>query len=497
MTRLRTSKQYMESLRDDREVYFEGERVPDVTAHPSLRRCINSCASLYDLYHNPHYRSLVVSKSKEGESVPFMYLPVRNAEDLLRRREVYLLISRIALGFAGGFGFAGLEALNASTIVSRRMDRELGTSYAERVDNYRKYLLGDSLAICGAVTDVKGDRSLRPGQQADKDLYVRIVDERKDGIVVRGAKMHISRAPVSNEIFVCPTRAMREEDKDYAVAFAIPTNTRGLIMVVGSNEPEEGYLDDFPITSRYSAAEALVIFEDVFVPMERVFLKKEWQFSGEIARMFSNFQRLWADSCKYTELELVVGAAALMAEYNGIEKVPHVRDELSWLVSYVEAVGVLGRAGCMDCVVEPETGLAYPNVLLSNAGKLLYGEYFHQAVKCVQDIAGGIVADVPSFKNFQSPETHRFVEKYFKGKAGIPTEYRLRAILLARDICNDFHLAQTIHADGSLAAERIAIAGAADWERYKAVAKRVAMISDGSEHPITRDLPPYPPKLPI
>ena len=166
----------------------------------------------------------------------------------------------------------------------------------------------NDLTVAGAMTDVKGDRSLRPSDQTPhKDYYVRIVEERSDGIIVRGAKIHIGKGPVSNEIFVCPTRAMREEDKEYAVSFSVPANNPGVIQIArGPDVFEEGYIHDHPFNMIYYGAQSMVIFDDVFVPRDRVFLQGEWEFAGQIAHMFSNFHRLTSDAYKYPEVEILV-----------------------------------------------------------------------------------------------------------------------------------------------------------------------------------------------
>jgi 4-hydroxybutyryl-CoA dehydratase/vinylacetyl-CoA-Delta-isomerase len=493
---IRTPEQYLQSLRDGRVMYVDGKRVEDVTRHPALKPAVNLGVLLYHLYQDPRFRPLLVTQTEEGEDAPFIFKRLRNAEDLLRRREYILTLARICYGAGGGPCYVGPDALNALTVISRRLDRELKVGYVERVENYRKYLLKNDLALAGAITDVKGDRSLRPIEQIPhKDFYVRVVDQKKDGIVVRGAKFHISRTPICNEIFVSPTRAMREEDKDYAVSFAVPVNTPGVVLIAAGQEHfEEDNFDEYPVSASRHTAEVLIVFNDVFVPMERVFLNREWPYASQIARMFGNFHRLYADTYKYADLEIVTGVAALMAEYNGLEKVEHIRDELAWLVWYTETVGILGKAACDNCVVEPELGIAYPNALYSNSAKFLFANYYHEAIKYVQDITGGIVADLPSFKNFLSAETRPYMEKYFQGKAGIPTEHRLRATMLARDISSSWVQGTTIHAEGSLSAQKISLTAIADWEKYKAVARRAARISDGSEHPLTRDLPPFPPK---
>jgi 4-hydroxybutyryl-CoA dehydratase/vinylacetyl-CoA-Delta-isomerase len=314
--------------------------------------------------------------------------------------------------------------------------------------------------------------------------------------VVRGAKAHISQAPLCNEILVTPCRAMREEDKDYAVSFAVPVNAEGLTLICAEPEVSEpGNFFDHPISASVYINDATIIFDDVFIPNERVFLKGEWEFAGDIAYMFANFHRLSAETYKAMELELFTGAAALMAEYNGIERASHVRDELTWLIMYTEAVEVMGRAACEYCVSEPDSDLVYPNPMYANICKFHFADNWHQATKYIQDIAGGIVGTCPSSKDFLNPETHDLLDKYLGGKAGIPTEHRLRLVKLIRDLTSSYEDVLTIHAEGSLAAQKLSVYVLADFERYKAAAKRAARIKDGTKHPIFDQLPEFPPKL--
>ena len=229
------------------------------------------------------------------------------------------------------------------------------------------------------LTDVKGDRSLRPSQQVQhKDFYVRIVEERADGIVVSGAKTHISQAPACNEILIAPCRAMREDDKAYAVAFGIPVNATGVTMISAEPEVPEDYdLFDHPITGSVYINDALIVFENVFIPKERIFLKGEWEFAGDVAYMFANFHRLSAETYKAIELELFTGAAVLMAEYNGIEKVSHVREKLTWLAMYTELIEILGRAAVEHCIKEADSDLVYPNPMIANICKYEFANNWH------------------------------------------------------------------------------------------------------------------------
>ena len=490
---LRTPEQFLESIRDDRVVYYEGKRVKDVTTHPILRIGAELCAMDYVVAMDPRFHDLYVTKVN-GEEVPFIFAPVTSTEDLLRRRQITMAVSRTCFGMPGGANFTGSDILNALTVVSRRTDKRMGTHYTDRVEAYRKLLMHDDLAVCACMTDVKGDRSLHPGQQKQhKDFYVHIVDEQKDGIVVRGGKYHISLSPTVNEIFVCPCRNMTEEDKDYAVAFSIPVNTPGLTLIVAPHEAfEVDNYDEFPLSAAHFTSEPLAVFDDVFVPMERVFLKGEWQFAAQAAYMFGNFHRLFADAYKYCELEILVGSALLMAEYNGLDKVEHVKDKLSWLLLYAESVDGLGLAACHYPVIEPDTGLAYPNPVFSNASKFYFANNWHQAMQYLQDITGGIIGDAPSFKDFYNPKLRPLMEKYLAGKDGIPTEHRLRAIKVAKDIISQWQCAATIHGEGSLAAQKMSVFATADRERFKTAARRAAGISDGSEHPVFRPLPDFP-----
>ncbi len=494
---LKTPQEYIDSLKDGRVVYCNGERVPDVANHPILKICRDWMAMDYVLNLDPRHQDLLTELDEDGERVSFALVPQRTREDLLRLREMVKLWARVCFGKPSGAKFVAKDGLNAVTVVSPRIDRKHGTHYAENVEAYRKHLQKNDLSFAMGLTDVKGDRSLRPSQQKQhQDFYVRIVEERKDGVIVRGAKTHISQAPLCNEILVAPCRAMREEDKAYAVAFGVPVNASGLTLI--SAEPEvsgEVSLFDHPIAGSIFINDATIIFEDVFIPNERLFLKGEWEFAGEVAHMFANFHRLSAETYKAMELELFTGAATLMAEYNGVEKAAHVRDKLTWLAMYTEAVDTLGRAAAEHCNREKDSDLVYPNPLIANICKFYFADNWHQATKHIQDIAGGIVATCPSSKDYFNPETHSLLDKYLGGKPGVPTEDRLRMVKLVRDLTSSYEDVLTLHAEGSLEAQKLSILSLADFDRYKAAAKRAARVEDKKGHPIFNELPAFPPSL--
>ena len=494
---LKTPQQYLDTLNDGRVIYCDGKRVPDVTKHPIMKITNDWVAMDYVMSNDPKYQDLLTDIDADGDRVSFALQPQRTKEDLLRLREVVKLWARVCFGKPTGAKFVAKDGLNAVTVVSRRIDKKYGTHYADNVEAYRKYLQKNDLAFAMGLTDVKGGRSLRPSQQVQhKDFYVRIVEERPDGIVVSGAKTHISQAPACNEVLIAPCRAMREDDKAYAVAFGLPLNAHGVTMISAEPEVPEDYdLFDHPITGSVYINDALIVFENVFIPKERIFLKGEWEFAGDVAYMFANFHRLSAETYKAIELELFTGAAVLMAEYNGIEKTSHVREKLTSLTMYTELIEILGRAAVEHCIKEVDSDLVYPNPMIANICKYEFANNWHDATKYIQDIAGGIVATAPSSKDFFNPETKSLMEKYFAGKAGVPTEDRLRMVKLVRDLTSSYEDVLTIHAEGSLEAQKLSILQLADFDRYKAAALRAARIDNKKGHPLFADLPEFPPNL--
>lgn len=494
---LKTPQQYLETLRDDRVVYCDGKRVDDVTKDPILNITNNWVAMDYVMSNDPKYQDLLTDIDADGDRVAFALQPQRTKEDLLRLREVVKLWARTTFGKPTGAKFVAKDGLNAVTVVSRRVDKKYGTKYAANVEAYRKYLQKNDLAFAMGLTDVKGDRSLRPSQQVQhKDFYLRIVEERPDGIIVSGAKAHISQVTACNEVLIAPCHAMKEDDKAYAVAFAIPVNAKGITMISTQPEVAEGFsLFDHPISGSVFINDALITFENVFIPNDRIFLKGEWEFAGEVAVMFANFHRLSAETYKAVELELVAGAAVLMAEYNGIEKKAHVREKLTWLTMYTELIEILGKAAVDNCVVEEGSDLVYPNPMIANICKYQFADNWHTATKYLQDIAGGIVATAPSAKDYFNPETHDLIEKYLAGRAGVPTEDRLRMIKLVKDIGSSYEDVLTIHAEGSLEAQKLSIMLLGDFDRYKAAALRAAKIKNKKGNILFDTLPQFPQKF--
>src|SRR5579859_2961310 len=333
---LRTPAQYVESLRDDRTVYFRGQRVLDVTEHPALRLGIDHAAIDFALAEEQPELAIVDGFSR------YFYLP-KNSDDLLKRSALIELSTRLGATMVCLVKEIGTDCLFALTRAGKQADAAFGTEYSARIEHFYRHCRDGDLAMAVAQSDVKGDRSKGPSQQADPDQYVRIVSRDSNGIVVRGCKVHTSVSVNANELFVIPTRAMTEADADYAVAFAIPVATPGLKLIASPYDTHPKNRFEHPLSAKHKMFETMTVFDDVFVPWERVFLAGEWQMAGPLAIGFVDYHRLTAISYKLPLVDLLVGAAFCMAEYNGIDKAGHVRDKLIWLISYAETLRALTR----------------------------------------------------------------------------------------------------------------------------------------------------------
>ena len=483
---IRTVEQYLESLDDGREMWCMGERVKDVRTHPTISGIIRTAALDYVLPHHPDYRHLFVTQDEDGEDVNYLLTAPKSSEELLRRRECFVTAMRSGGGVL--LHCMGADALAAFTVTANAMDKELGTDYSERVENYRKLLMKQDLGITGAITDVKGDRSLHPSaQKQHPDYYLRVVDRQKDGIVVRGAKVHISASPCANELLCSPCRTHGEADKDYALAFAVPCNAKGVKMLavepVTRTYGAEGRFD-YPKTSATQPTECLIVFDDVFVPWERVFMCGEWQFSRTLAYAFGSYHRLFGTCKMIGKLEAITGAAALAAEYNGVDHADHVRKKLAWMAMITHMVAEMGKAACLDPVKEFGMDVAMPNPMSINAAKFTFASNFHQMCQHAQDIAGGLCTTVPAYRDWKNEEIQPYLDKYLSAKDGVPTEDRIRLMRLVKDVTCNYWQIDTIHGEGSMAAQQMHLFGSADWAKLKSAAKRAAHIDGWQDNPV-------------
>jgi 4-hydroxybutyryl-CoA dehydratase/vinylacetyl-CoA-Delta-isomerase len=472
---IRTPEEYRQSLRDGRRVYMFGEKVEDVTTHPILKIGTDTAAGDYELTEStdPQIRDLFVAAHPDtGEPISRYFTTPKTPEDIDKRMQMVQQSIRLTGGLPFGKDI-GTDCLNAIMATANQMGKP---EYSERARNYLEYLRKNDLMLCGAVTDVKGDRSKIPSQQIHPDYYVHVVDQNKDGIIVKGAKIHITGAPAANEILVVPTRQMRENESEYAVAFAVPANAKGVSLICrpgrGGRSPAE-----FPSNRPdRGLVEAMIVFDDVFVPWERVFLCGEWQYSMLLAYTFATYHRFTAVAYKIPIVEIMAGIAIAMAEANGIERVGHIRGKLSEVVAYVETLKALGTAAIKSPVYYGE--ICVPNPLITNMAKLHFAKNYHEIVKLIQDISGGIITTAPTYLDWKNEEIHDYLEHYLGGSAKYTTEERMRLIQFAHNMVSSGDSAHmevtTVHAEGSMEAQRMMILIESPLKEYRDLVLRAA-----------------------
>ena len=334
------------------------------------------------------------------------------------------------------------------------------------------------------MTDPKGDRALSPSQQEDPDLYLRVVERRPDGIVVRGAKAHQTGMLNSHEVIVMPTIAMRPEDKDYAVSFAVPLDAPGLFMIIGrqscdTRKREGGTMDVG--NSEFGGVEALTVFDNVFVPNERIFLNGETEFAGMLVERFAGYHRQSYGGCKVGVGDVLIGAAALAADYNGAAKASHIKDKLIEMTHLNETLYCCGIA-CSAEGTPTEAGNYIIDLLLANVCKQNVTRFPYEIVRLAEDIAGGLMVTAPSEADLRDETLGPYVEKYLKGVASVSTENRLRILRLIENMSLGTaavgYRTESLHGAGSPQAQRIMIARQSNLPHKKELAKAIAHITE-------------------
>jgi 4-hydroxyphenylacetate 3-monooxygenase/4-hydroxybutyryl-CoA dehydratase/vinylacetyl-CoA-Delta-isomerase len=363
-------------------------------------------------------------------------------------------------------------------VVSSRIDEAKGTDYHQRFLSFLEYYQKNDLVGSAAQTDAKGDRSQRPHQQADPDLYLHVVERGKDGIVVRGAKNHITMGPYVDEHLVIPTRAMTGEEGDWAVSFAIPADADGVKIISRVTAPRPRIRLMAPY-NRYGVAESVVVFDDVFVPWERVFMCGEWEFAGQMALTFAGFHRHSYCGCKPALTDIVMGATALVAEYNGVEAAPHIRDEVTELMIIAELVYASGIAASVKA--QPtSSGIYEPAFLYSNTGRYLAGVNVYHEYDVLTAVAGGLPSTLPPEEDWLSPETGPYLEKYIMRKPDISAEKLHRLFRFISDFscsaAGGWAQYAGVHGGGSPVMEKIGIRSQYDLESKKEVVRYLAGI---------------------
>jgi len=475
---MRTSEEYRQDLYKMKpNIYIRGRKVGRDS--PELSGGISVISKTFELVDHPDFGELLTAKSHiSGKRINRFTHIHQTAEDLLKKQEMTRKLCRIVGGCIQRC--MGCDAINGLSIATYACDVTYGTDYHKRFLNYLKEFQERDLVAACAQTDVKGDRSKRPHQQDDPDMYVRVVERREDGIVVRGAKNCITMAAVADEIIVVPTRAMTPNDKDYSVAFAIPADTEGVKIVARTSKlraPEGLKMPQAEIGDD----ENMVIFDDVFVPWERVFICGEHDFATLAAYLFALFHRHSYTGCKPAMTDIIMGFGALIAEYNNVYDRHNIREKLVELAATAELVYAAGIASAIHGTKTP-AGTFMPNEVYANVGRRHAGLNFYKELEILAELSGGLPAALPFAEDFLSEEIGPYIRKYIKRRSDVPPEHVYRCLFgISNILCSSLGGVQAVagvHGGGSPVMEDIAIMRTYDFESKKKIAKYLVGISD-------------------
>jgi 4-hydroxybutyryl-CoA dehydratase/vinylacetyl-CoA-Delta-isomerase len=460
-----------------------GQEIENLVDHPLVRPSLNACAMTYELAQKPEYADLMLASSNlTGQTVNrFTHLHQSTADLVAKVKMLRLLGQKTGCCFQR---CVGMDTLNAVDSVTYEMDKALGTKYHAAFRRYLQHVQEHDLVVDGAMTDPKGDRRLSPSRQADPDLFVHVVEKRSDGIVVRGAKLHQTGALNSHEIFVMPTRALSEEDQDYAVAFAVPADAQGILMIYGRQPSDTRKLEGGQVdvgNREFGGHEAVIILNDVFVPSERVFMAGEYAFSGLLVERFAGYHRQSYGGCKVGVGDVLVGTAQSLARYQGTDKTSHIRDKIVEMVHLNETMYACGIA-CSEEGKPTTSGTYLIDLLMANVCKLNVTRFPYEIARLAQDIAGGLLVTLPSEKDLVNPEVGPYLEKYLRSVGRYTTEERCRMLRLMENLTLGpgaaGYLTESMHGAGSPQAQKIMLARLADLEEKMRLARKLAGIKE-------------------
>ncbi len=481
---LKTRDEYLTSLqRMNKRAFLLGSPLSNPADHPVLRPSTNAVAMTYDLAQHPEHAALMTATSSlTGHRINrFTHLHQSPADLVAKVKMLRLLGQRTGCCFQR---CVGMDALNALDTVTFEMDLGLHTDYHVRFRRYLESVQDLDLVVDGAMTDAKGHRRRRPSQQDDPDLFVRMVERRPDGVVIRGAKLHQTGALNAHEILVLPTMALTDEERDYAIACALPADAPGVVMVCGrqpsdTRRSEPGQIDVG--NCGFAGHEAVILFDDVFVPRERVFMAGETAYAGMLVERFAGYHRQSYGGCKSGVGDVVIGTAAALARVQGIDEAPHVRDKIVEMVHLNETLYACGLA-CSAEGRATASGTYLIDLRLANVCKLNVTRFPYEIARLAQDIAGGLLVTLPSQADMDNPEVGPRLRKYLRGAEPATAERRQRLLRLLENLTLGpgaaAYLTESLHGAGSPQAQRIMLERLADLDEKVRLAEALAGIRE-------------------
>ena len=500
---MRTYDEYVKALHAMKpNIWIGKERVG--RDDPRIKGGMFIIKETYDKAHDPDFEDICTATSHiTGKKINRFTHIHQNVDDLLKKQRM----TRTLCHRVGGCiqRCMGIDALNAVSVVTYECDKALGTTYYQNFINYMKMFQEKDLAASCASTDAKGDRSKRPSKQENPDAYLRVVETREDGIIVRGAKQCITNTPYVDEIVAVPCRMMFPDDADYCVSFAIPGDWDGVKLLARPayhhrpDIPEE----HIPKSLDIGDVETFIVFDDTFIPKERVFLNgqsdpRQVPYAGFLALMFAHYHRHSYCGCKPAISEILASSCALVADYNGVEKEKHVQEKISHILGTAELVYAAGECSAYHSE-KSSSGTQVPDEILTNAGRRHAGEQIYDEYKILADLAGGISATLPFMETFFDEEVGKLALKYMQRNPKIePIEvvkcFKGIESLLCSDLGGVTQVAG-LHGGGSPQMETIAMMGRYDIQKLKGIAKYLFGIEKNLERIERQESPVTPRKL--
>ncbi len=470
---LMTAEQYRESLRGYApRVFVDGHEVVSVADEPSLAPGIAAIGVTYDFAHQASYREVMTASTPDGRTVNRMLALDASPTDLLAKLEAVRLVCQESGCAQRYLSHDGLAALDQ---VTYRADAEHGTDYHQRLNAYLARVQNADLTLGVAMTDAKGDRSKRPGAQHNPDVYVHVTQRRADGIVIRGTKAIVTGAPYVHELLVMPCRTMTADDADFAVACAVPVDADGITMVARpAGRPGERAAT---FSSRYGQSTAVVIFDDVFVPWERVFLDGEYELGGTLTTTYATHHRHSCIGARAGFGDLLIGAGALMIEANGLDPNVHghIREAMVELITIVEGFYACGVAASTYAAAQP-SGTVTPDAVFANIGKLLLANQIYDMHRLAHYVSGGLVVALPGPEEDHNPVTTAALAAVLGGRDDIPARQRLEMSRLIEDLTASYqggwYSIISLHGGGSPEAMKREI-----WRQYP-VAEKTELVAN-------------------
>ena len=480
-------EQYEESLKARKpRVFMNGQRVEDILANKNTRTVVEANKASYAWALDPKYSEIMSTYSPLVDDVVNRYTYVSaSREDLLKKAEAGTFTAEM-LGTCI-YRCAGYDAFHSLAATTWEMDQKLGTEYYPRFQEYLKMVQQKDLAVAGALTEARGSRNKKTLEWSDPYLSLKVVDRNKEGIIVKGAKINISGAFASHEVIVLPQSAHHEGEEDYAVAFATPTDAEGITFVCqytpfSAERDQADALDELGNPVFGQRETSLLVFDNVFIPWERVFHCGESPYSVKLVTRFARTHRMTCGgTCKVGFMNQIIGAARLIQEYKGLGKVPHINEQLAEMVVLRETARACGLAAANKGEEVPEgSGVYMPDELMGNVAKLNVCNSFWRVMALAGDIGGGLVVTMPSLKELRNPEVKDYVREYYGFGSDQPTENVMKVTKLLQNWTAGLHGVGTWHGAGPVMAQKIMLQRVADYEHEKALVRQTLKLADNS-----------------